>query len=189
MLNQVTGGRPDLLGIALAYGLALAVMNSALGSTSGGHFNPAVTFGFCGHGAAVRTSAITYWISQVLGAVVASFLLRGRAEAKPATPCTTGATTVSPLISPLQAAMIEFVLTFFLVTAVWGHHRGRARAAHRGVSASRAHGRDRRAHGGPPTGAAMNPARVRRRAHLRHVGQSLDLVGGAAARRRRRSRS
>ena len=46
VLNQVTGGEPGLLGIALAYGLALAVMNSALGSTSGGHFNPAVTFGF-----------------------------------------------------------------------------------------------------------------------------------------------
>ncbi|MEP6470203.1 MAG: aquaporin [Chloroflexota bacterium] len=34
---------PGLVGIALAHGLALAVLVSALGAVSGGHFNPAVT--------------------------------------------------------------------------------------------------------------------------------------------------
>ena len=36
---------PGLLGVALAHGLALAVLVSALGAVSGGHFNPAVTLG------------------------------------------------------------------------------------------------------------------------------------------------
>jgi glycerol uptake facilitator-like aquaporin len=36
-----------LVGVALAHGLALAVLVSALGPISGGHFNPAVTLG-CG---------------------------------------------------------------------------------------------------------------------------------------------
>src|SRR5438093_639767 len=34
-----------LVGIALAHGLAIAVMVSAVGHISGGHFNPAITFG------------------------------------------------------------------------------------------------------------------------------------------------
>ncbi len=37
-----------LLGIALAHGLAIGIMVSALGHISGGHFNPAITFGFAG---------------------------------------------------------------------------------------------------------------------------------------------
>ena len=36
---------PGLLGVALAHGLAIAVMVSATGGISGGHLNPAVTFG------------------------------------------------------------------------------------------------------------------------------------------------
>src|SRR5258708_39941620 len=35
-----------LLGIGLAHGLGLAIMGSALGRISGGHFNPPVTIGF-----------------------------------------------------------------------------------------------------------------------------------------------
>src|SRR6266508_2419057 len=40
------GGSAGLVGIALATGLAIAVMVSAVGHISGGHFNPAITFGF-----------------------------------------------------------------------------------------------------------------------------------------------
>lgn len=159
VLNQVTGGEPGLLGIALAYGLALAVMNSALGSTSGGHFNPAVTFGFVVTGRQSWTSAITYWISQVLGAVVASFLLRAVVPGEAGDSVHYGAATVSPLISPLQAAMIEFVLTFFLVTAVWGTtvDERAPRIAGFGIGLTVVIGV---LMAGPLTGAAMNPARA-----------------------------
>src|SRR5919204_6812008 len=46
------GGSADLasglalVGIAFAHGLAIAVMVSAVGHISGGHFNPAITLGF-----------------------------------------------------------------------------------------------------------------------------------------------
>ena len=39
-------GAPSLATIALAHGLTILVMVAALGAVSGGHFNPAVTFGF-----------------------------------------------------------------------------------------------------------------------------------------------
>lgn len=159
VLNQVTGGEPGLLGIALAYGLAVAVMNSALGSTSGGHFNPAVTFGFVVTGRQSWTSAITYWISQILGAVVASFLLRAVVPGEAGDYVHYGAATVNPLISPLQAAMIEFVLTFFLVTAVWGTtvDERAPRIAGFGIGLTVVIGV---LMAGPLTGAAMNPARA-----------------------------
>lgn len=59
--HLVGAGPTALLSIAVAHGLALALMISALGATSGGHFNPAVTFGFVVTGRQSWTSAITYW--------------------------------------------------------------------------------------------------------------------------------
>src|SRR5256884_2588104 len=40
-----SSGGLGLLGIALAHGLAIGIMVSALGHVSGGHYNPAITIG------------------------------------------------------------------------------------------------------------------------------------------------
>ena len=120
VINQVTGGQPGLLGIAIAHGLALAVMVSTLGATSGGHFNPAVTFGFVVTGRQSMTSAITYWISQIMGAVVASFLLRAVMPGDAGDLVHYGAPVVAVGTGISQALLIEVILTFFLVTSVWG---------------------------------------------------------------------
>lgn len=66
----------DLVVIALAHALALFAAVAASINTSGGHVNPAVTFGALLGGRVSLVRAIYYWIAQLLGAIVASLLLR-----------------------------------------------------------------------------------------------------------------
>ncbi|MEK7082584.1 MAG: aquaporin, partial [Patescibacteria group bacterium] len=44
--HTMVGSSAALLVVALAHGFIIACMVSTLGAISGGHFNPAVTFGF-----------------------------------------------------------------------------------------------------------------------------------------------
>src|SRR4030081_2621438 len=67
---------PSLIGIALAHGLAIAIMVSALGHISGGHFNPAITFGFLVTRRIKPALGMLYWLSQLAGAALAALLLR-----------------------------------------------------------------------------------------------------------------
>src|SRR5438128_11309391 len=69
------GGGLGLLGIALAHGLAIGIMVSALGHISGGHFNPAVSIGFWVTRRVTTVDTIFYWASQLAGATVADFVL------------------------------------------------------------------------------------------------------------------
>src|SRR2546429_9716150 len=70
--DAVTKGHVGVLGIALAHGLAIAVMVSALGHISGGHFNPAITFGFLITRRIEPVLAGIYWLAQLGGAVAAA---------------------------------------------------------------------------------------------------------------------
>jgi MIP family channel proteins len=71
-----SSGGIGLLAIALAPGLALAIMVSALGHISGGHFNPAVTIGFWVTKRLSTIASLAYWGAQLLGAAAAAFLLK-----------------------------------------------------------------------------------------------------------------
>src|ERR1700719_2452752 len=73
---QSSGGI-GLLGIALAHGLAMAVMVSALGHISGGHFNPAISIGFWVTKRIGTIEVFLYWAAQILGGIAAAFLLKG----------------------------------------------------------------------------------------------------------------
>ncbi len=72
---QSSGGI-GLLGIALAHGLAIAIMVSALGHISGGHFNPAVSIGFWVTKRIGTLEVFLYWAAQILGGIAAAFLLK-----------------------------------------------------------------------------------------------------------------
>lgn len=69
-------GYPNLgigfAGVALAFGLTVLTMAYAVGHISGGHFNPAVTFGLWASGRFSFTNLIPYIIVQCLGAFSAA---------------------------------------------------------------------------------------------------------------------
>src|SRR5437870_2133601 len=64
-----------LLAVALAHGFTIAVMVSATGAISGGHLNPAVTFGLLVGSKIDLRRSIAYWIAQLSGAVLAAVLV------------------------------------------------------------------------------------------------------------------
>ncbi len=64
-----------LLGVALAFGLTVLTGAYALGHISGGHFNPAVSFGLWAGGRFPAKDLFPYVVAQVLGAVLAAWIL------------------------------------------------------------------------------------------------------------------
>jgi aquaporin Z len=75
----LSAGFPELgvgfLGVALAFGLTVLTMAYALGPISGGHFNPAVTFGMAIADRCEWSDVIPYWVAQLIGGFVAAVLL------------------------------------------------------------------------------------------------------------------
>src|SRR5262245_48731406 len=75
-VNDLMGGGVGLVGVALAHGLAIAVMVSATAAISGGHLNPAVSFGAALAGKMPASSMIQYWAAQCFGAIAAAACVR-----------------------------------------------------------------------------------------------------------------
>lgn len=65
-----------LVAIAVCHGFALFVAVAVGANISGGHVNPAVTFGLALGGQITILTGIFYWIAQLLGSIVACFLLK-----------------------------------------------------------------------------------------------------------------
>ena len=153
---------PGLLGVALAHGLAIAVMVSATGGISGGQLNPAVTFGLFVGGQMSLQKTIAYWISQLAGGTAAALLCSaviGMKAVFDGTPDISAGLTGVPVVTIGQAITIEAVLTFFLVFVVYGSAVDSRAPKIGGLAIGLTVGLDI-LFGGPLTGAAMNPART-----------------------------
>jgi aquaporin Z len=148
---------PGLLGVALAHGLILAVMVSSLGAVSGGHFNPAVTFGLWIAGKIDPTRAVLYVIAQLIGGVAAGGALRlAFPDAWQAS--NIGVPALAAGVSPLTGIALEAIMTVVLVLAVFGTAVDARGPKLGGLVIGFAVAADILV-GGPVTGAAMNPAR------------------------------
>jgi aquaporin Z len=93
----------------IAIGLALAIMIYATGHISGGHLNPAVTLGVFLRGKATLSELVSYWIAQLLGAVLATFgVLFLKGDVAPS----------AAAIPVAESLLAEFIFTGALVFVV-----------------------------------------------------------------------
>lgn len=155
-----TGGLGQL-GVALAFGLAIAVMVSALGHISGGHFNPAITIGFWVTKRLSTLDTLSYWGAQLVGATAAAFLLRLIIPEETWHNVALGAPELMRDFPSWAGLALEATTTFFLVLVVFAtavDERGASRSVAGfvigltitlGILVA-----------GPFTGGALNPARA-----------------------------
>ncbi|HXJ05009.1 MAG TPA: MIP family channel protein [Candidatus Acidoferrum sp.] len=108
-----------LLGVALVYGLTMAIMVSALGHICGGHFNPAITIGFWVTKRLNTVDTIAYWVVQLAGATAAAFLLKAVVPDDTWHAVALGTPMIAHDFTRLSAMILEGVTTFFLVLTVF----------------------------------------------------------------------
>lgn len=153
IVDDVTGGASGLAGIALAWGLVVAAMIYTLDDVSGAHINPAVTVAFWAAKRFSGASVLPYLVSQFLGAIAASTLLRVLYPAHE----TLGMTL--PDGTWWQSFVLEIALTAILMFVILNVTVG---AKEKGITAGLAIGGVIGFEvlcGGPISGASMNPAR------------------------------
>jgi MIP family channel proteins len=158
--RPTAGGAYGSLAIALAFGLALAIVVASIGHVSGAHVNPAVTLGMAAVKKFPWNYVPIYIAAQLVGAVLAALATwltfggPGRSEANLA------ATYPAQGVGDLQAFLIEILITFilvFVVIAVATDDRAPAAIAPIAVGFALAVGVFI---AGPVTGGAVNPVRA-----------------------------
>ena len=121
------------VGVSLAFGLTVLTGAYALGHISGGHFNPAVSVGLWIGGRFEAKELLPYIIAQVIGAVVAAWILfviaSGQAGFSAGGFASNGFAELSPgKYSMLSALLIEIVLTAIFLIVILGSTDKRAPA-------------------------------------------------------------
>ena len=152
--NEVSNGAVTHVGISLVFGLIVTAMIFAIGDVSGAHINPAVSIAFWLSGRIRGSEVLPYVGFQLVGALVASGLLRVLFWEHESS---LGATV--PSGSWWQSLVFELILTFNLMFVILSVSHGpkekglTAGIAVGGVVALSAMS------AGPICGASMNPAR------------------------------
>lgn len=166
--NDLSGGALGLTGIALAHGLAIACLASATAAVSGGHLNPAVSFGLTLAGKMAPGTMIQYWAAQCLGGIAAAACIRLTYSAATLTQIKMGVPAPGGNSGTAQVLVAEIITTFFLVFVVYGTAVDKRAPKLGALLIGLTVALDILAIG-PISGAAMNPAR--------HLGPAL-LGGG-----------
>lgn len=113
-INEITGGAISHVGVAATWGLIVMVMIYAFGEISGAHFNPAVTIGFAFAKKFAWNKVPKYVLAQAIGAIFAAFLLWFLFPESEFL----GETTPVAGFPAYKAAILEFLLTFFLMVVI-----------------------------------------------------------------------
>lgn len=123
-----------LVGVSLAFGLTVLTMAFAVGHISGGHFNPAVSFGLWAGKRFPSSELLPYIIAQVVGAIVAGLVIyiiasgNGKLDLSGSNPlATNGYGDHSPNGFNLISCLItEVVMTFMFLIIILGSTDARA---------------------------------------------------------------
>jgi MIP family channel proteins len=159
-----SAGQPGigLVGMALARGLAFAILICALSQVSGGHFNPAITIGAWVTRKIGSLQALFYGIAQILGAMAAAWTLTRLIPDQVWRTAALATPDLAAEVSRTQGILFELVLTFFLVfiffATVADSHAETPHFARLGGFAAGLTIFAGMLVGGPYTGASMNPA-------------------------------
>lgn len=113
-------GAAGILGVALSIGCTVMVLIFALGSISGGHYNPAVTLGLVAGGRFEASKALPYIVAQVIGGCAACgvFSLVGHTGTNFASNGWGDLSMLKATIS--QVFILETVLTAFFLVVIMG---------------------------------------------------------------------
>ena len=181
IINQQTNGAITHVGVAITFGLIVMAMIYALGNISGAHLNPAVTIAFTLAKKFEVKQVAPYIISQIVGAFLASLVL------KYLFPTNEFLGATIPSGTALQSFILEFILTFFLMLVIINVATG---SKEQGMFAGLAIGSTvllEAMFAGPICGASMNPVRSLAPAivsgHIEHlwVYISATILGAALA--------
>lgn len=117
-------------GVAIAFGLTVVTMAYAVGHISGGHFNPAVSFGLWAGGRFPTKELVPYIVAQTIGAIGAGialfFIASGNHSftidnTQAGAFASNGYGNFSPMGYSLEAAFAtEFLLTMFFLLIILG---------------------------------------------------------------------
>ncbi|MEO6215233.1 MAG: aquaporin Z [Sphingomonas sp.] len=135
----LAAGFPDVgigfVGVSLAFGLTVLTMAYSIGHISGCHLNPAVTFGLWAGGRFPGKDIPLYIAAQVVGAVIAAYLLYFIASGQPGWDLAAKGLAAngvgehsSGLYSMQAGIVIEIILTFFFLLVIMGSTDNRAPA-------------------------------------------------------------
>ena len=157
MTARMSQSPAGLVEVALAHGLILGVMVSALMRISG-HFNPAVTLGMLATRRIEAMMAALYIIAQILGAVAAGYALKAGFPDAIFAATRGGGQAIALDITGGQAFLLEAIATFFLAFVVFGTAVDPKGPRIGGLAVGFVVAADILVIG-PLTGASMNPAR------------------------------
>lgn len=153
VVNQESAGAVTHVGIAFTFGLIVMVMIYSFGAVSGAHLNPAVTIAFCAARKFPLKEVAPYILSQLMGGLMASGILRYLF------PSNDLLGTTLPAGPEMQSFILEIILTLILMIVIIQVSTG---SKEQGMFAGLAIGSTvllEAMFAGPICGASMNPAR------------------------------
>jgi aquaporin Z len=159
VVNAATSNGVGMVGIALAHGVGMSVLITMTMAISGGHLNPAVSVALWLTQKIDGRTLGKYVAAQIVGAVVGALLVKGLLPAGAARVTSLGTPQLAGTLGLFEGIGIEALLTFFLVSAVFGTavspHAPKVGGFGIGLAIFVCG-----LVGGALTGAAMNPARA-----------------------------